>query len=972
MTDVTARPKYDVFLCHNSKDKEQVREIAEQLEIEAGLRFFLDEYGIPPSSEFRTLITEALGVSESIAIFLGKNGWGDHHLWEAQRAIERRERDQTFRVIPVFLPGMQQLDWHRLFPNGDAPPYSAIDLRECRFEEKIDTFQQSVRGLARSSSVAPAKLTPYLIRRQAKRYINAGRKDSSLLFTGRQLAEAQNLLLASRVAIPPHVSEFLQACHARQLWLGRRRAYIAIGVACLTTALVLVGLVAMESRRTTHAERLAGEVLSSVPGRPGQAARRALDAYHHKATPRTTAALMRMITERPRLDRFVTEPYNEVQGVRVRPTFSDALVIDIAGLLHRYDLENGMLLEKPVDTGISNTSSVGGFRLLSDAERMVVWDNDGKLFRFDRAMSEHAEIGRLDARIQDLGVWSDSEFLILDASGEVVIWSSEDQCPIGSFSSTKSTPRWIETNVSRNLVAVGSKEAVHVFQRDRMAFNRHEPGWIPKGPGPILFGSSGNTVLVVEPDARRVRLHRLGSSSTAPIELTHESESAVCLAISHDESLFAAGFSNGDVIWSETSNPANRTLLKGFSRPVTHLHFLQGRRGLIVAYRGTGREDPVVRWNLELPTSLVDRMNVGAPVRAFDVDAMGARLAVLHRPQQADDRLSCEVSLWDLRTRARIETTRLALHGADEIAIASNGEAMALANAATVEIYVVGSGETQPVTGFDGSTTSLAFDQSGRHLAIGTTIGRILLYSVPDRQTIAEIALPKRVLSWSGDLIQIEALDTLARVDGADRNLDFTTSNDRAESIAFDADGRYLVVGTSDGEVLMWDLEFRYWRGTGPDFNPPRKAVHRFESPRPTFVTVAGRNRFLAASGDSWTAVSTRARATASTPVPGLRHPAGLTSLGEDEYFAILSDPPQATSDAIGSSELRFVFPELRETVGAALSYPGVRMRSLAGAYHSNVVVTNGPPGEVLIWRFDPASWLETAERISEGYHGNY
>jgi len=51
--NVVSRPfKYDIFLCHNSLDKPLVKLIADALQIEAGILFFLDEYSIPASVEF--------------------------------------------------------------------------------------------------------------------------------------------------------------------------------------------------------------------------------------------------------------------------------------------------------------------------------------------------------------------------------------------------------------------------------------------------------------------------------------------------------------------------------------------------------------------------------------------------------------------------------------------------------------------------------------------------------------------------------------------------------------------------------------------------------------------------------------------------------------------------------------------------------------------------------------------------------
>lgn len=55
-TDGTTERRYDVFLCHNRRDKLSVRDIADALQIDAGVLFFLDEYTIPASVEFLQFI----------------------------------------------------------------------------------------------------------------------------------------------------------------------------------------------------------------------------------------------------------------------------------------------------------------------------------------------------------------------------------------------------------------------------------------------------------------------------------------------------------------------------------------------------------------------------------------------------------------------------------------------------------------------------------------------------------------------------------------------------------------------------------------------------------------------------------------------------------------------------------------------------------------------------------------------------
>ncbi len=49
-----------VFLCHNSRDKPDVKRIADALELEFGTAFFLDAYAIPTGEAFLPWIERAL------------------------------------------------------------------------------------------------------------------------------------------------------------------------------------------------------------------------------------------------------------------------------------------------------------------------------------------------------------------------------------------------------------------------------------------------------------------------------------------------------------------------------------------------------------------------------------------------------------------------------------------------------------------------------------------------------------------------------------------------------------------------------------------------------------------------------------------------------------------------------------------------------------------------------------------------
>ena len=69
------KPKFDVFLCHNSQDKPEVREIAQQLQ-QQGLKPWLDEWELRPGLSWQELLEEQIEYIKYAAVFVGSSGLG--------------------------------------------------------------------------------------------------------------------------------------------------------------------------------------------------------------------------------------------------------------------------------------------------------------------------------------------------------------------------------------------------------------------------------------------------------------------------------------------------------------------------------------------------------------------------------------------------------------------------------------------------------------------------------------------------------------------------------------------------------------------------------------------------------------------------------------------------------------------------------------------------------------------------------
>ena len=75
---MTTSDEFDIFLSHNSRDKEIVRQLAEHLRTD-GLNVWLDEEQLVPGRTWQEAIEAALDHVKSVGILIGHEGLGP---WE--------------------------------------------------------------------------------------------------------------------------------------------------------------------------------------------------------------------------------------------------------------------------------------------------------------------------------------------------------------------------------------------------------------------------------------------------------------------------------------------------------------------------------------------------------------------------------------------------------------------------------------------------------------------------------------------------------------------------------------------------------------------------------------------------------------------------------------------------------------------------------------------------------------------------
>jgi TIR domain len=96
---------FDIFLCHNSQDKQFGKEIAEQL-ITRGFRPWLDEWELQPGRRWQKTLENEIDNIRTAAIFVGESGFGPWQNLEMDSFLHAFVERQC-PIIPVLLKTCQ-------------------------------------------------------------------------------------------------------------------------------------------------------------------------------------------------------------------------------------------------------------------------------------------------------------------------------------------------------------------------------------------------------------------------------------------------------------------------------------------------------------------------------------------------------------------------------------------------------------------------------------------------------------------------------------------------------------------------------------------------------------------------------------------------------------------------------------------------------------------------------------------------
>ena len=128
---------FDVFLCHNTKDKPAVKKIGEQLK-ERGILPWLDEWNLRPGFPWQDALEEQIKSIKTAAVFVGPDGLGPWQDQE-QKAFLRQFVKRKCPVIPVILPGCKKVPKIPVFLEA----FTWVDFRK----DEPDPMEQLVWGI---------------------------------------------------------------------------------------------------------------------------------------------------------------------------------------------------------------------------------------------------------------------------------------------------------------------------------------------------------------------------------------------------------------------------------------------------------------------------------------------------------------------------------------------------------------------------------------------------------------------------------------------------------------------------------------------------------------------------------------------------------------------------------------------------------------------------------------------------------
>ncbi|WP_211175932.1 GUN4 domain-containing protein [Brasilonema sp. UFV-L1] len=149
---MTTSQNYDVFLCHNSKEKQHVERIREQLK-QQGILAWLDKYDFEPFRPWQDQLEEIIPQIKAVAVFIGSSGVGPWANIEMREFLVEFAKRQL-RMGLVILPDCPQelIDSVPRFIRS----FHWVDFRQ----QQPDPMEQLIWGISGQKPAPTVKVIP--------------------------------------------------------------------------------------------------------------------------------------------------------------------------------------------------------------------------------------------------------------------------------------------------------------------------------------------------------------------------------------------------------------------------------------------------------------------------------------------------------------------------------------------------------------------------------------------------------------------------------------------------------------------------------------------------------------------------------------------------------------------------------------------------------------------------------------------
>jgi hypothetical protein len=100
---------FDTFISYNTKDEDFVTQLVARLRQQYQVNVWIADEQLPPGLPWSEIVTTALATTKSVVVCIGPHGYGRWQELEIDSAVSRQVESGGYRVVPVLLPGVDQI-----------------------------------------------------------------------------------------------------------------------------------------------------------------------------------------------------------------------------------------------------------------------------------------------------------------------------------------------------------------------------------------------------------------------------------------------------------------------------------------------------------------------------------------------------------------------------------------------------------------------------------------------------------------------------------------------------------------------------------------------------------------------------------------------------------------------------------------------------------------------------------------------